>query len=265
MNPFRLLSRKWLISTILVLAASLVMARLGIWQLDRLEKRRSFNNRVLGQVNQPPLELNGQMLSNGDFNSEKLRDFEYRQVVVTGEYDFTHQVALRNQVWQNEYGVHLLTPLRILEADQVIFVDRGWIPGEAFYEGMEVGEWRKFNEAGVVVVQGVIRRQQTQPDFGRINDPTPAPGGERLVAWNLVNLSHIQKQIPYPILTVYIQQAPDPAWDRLPYRSQPELDLTEGPHLGYAIQWFTFAGILWIGYPFFISREDERAFKVSVS
>ena len=46
------------------------------------------------------------------------------------------------------------------------------------------------------------------------------------------------------LLPVYIQEAPEPAWQGPPYRSQPTLDLTEGPHMGYAIQWFTFAGLL---------------------
>jgi surfeit locus 1 family protein len=69
----------------------------------------------------------------------------------------------------------------------------------------------------------------------------------------------MQKQLPYPILPVYIQQSPDPAWTGLPYRSEPDLDLTEGPHLGYAIQWFTFATILFVGYPFFIHRDEHDA------
>ena len=41
----RMFSRKWLLTTILVIAAMAVMARLGIWQLDRLHQRRAFNAR----------------------------------------------------------------------------------------------------------------------------------------------------------------------------------------------------------------------------
>ena len=42
----KMFSRKWILATLLVLAAMGVMIRLGIWQLDRLEKRRAFNARV---------------------------------------------------------------------------------------------------------------------------------------------------------------------------------------------------------------------------
>jgi surfeit locus 1 family protein len=239
-----------------VIAAAAVMARLGIWQLDRLAQRRAFNARVQAVINEPALELSGDALSADLYN------MEYRQVVVTGEYDFTQQVALRNQIWQNQWGVHLLTPLHIAGTDQTILVDRGWIPGDSFEADQAAGRWAKYDEPGVVSVKGVIRRAQAKPDFGSISDPTPAPG-QRLTAWNMANVDQISTQIPYHVLQqVYIQQAPSPEWTSMPYRSQPELDLSEGPHQGYAIQWFSFATILLLGYPFFVNRE-ERASKKS--
>ncbi|MCU0489237.1 MAG: hypothetical protein MUE67_09825, partial [Anaerolineales bacterium] len=75
--------------------------------------------------------------------------------------------------------------------------------------------------------------------------------------WNFVNIPRLSEQMGIHLLPVYIQQSPDPAWTGLPRRSQVELDLTEGPHLGYAFQWFIFATILGSGYPFFIRRQDR--------
>jgi surfeit locus 1 family protein len=86
----------------------------------------------------------------------------------------------------------------------------------------------------------------------------PRPGDPPLKAWNLMNVGGIDKQIPYPILPVYVQQAPDPAWTGLPLRSLPTLDLSEGPHMGYALQWFGFALLLGIGYPFYIRRQESQ-------
>ena len=54
----KMVSRRWILTTFLVFAAMAVMIRLGIWQLDRLEKRRTFNARVLAQTSQPILDLN---------------------------------------------------------------------------------------------------------------------------------------------------------------------------------------------------------------
>jgi surfeit locus 1 family protein len=249
MNTFmRMFSRRWFMTTLLVIAGMAVLARLGVWQLDRLEQRRAFNARVLAQIDQPPLDLNTDGLK------ADLGNMEYRQVVVTGEYDPSQEIAIRNQYWGNEWGVHLVTPLKIAGTEQAILVDRGWIPAADF----ESNDWSRFAEPGTVTVSGVVRASRDRADFGFRRDPEPSPG-ETLRAWNFVNVPSISKQITLSLLPVYIQQAPDPTWTGMPYRTQPELELSEGPHLGYAIQWFTFAALLGLGYPFFVRRQERHS------
>ncbi|HEX6304264.1 MAG TPA: SURF1 family protein [Anaerolineales bacterium] len=251
-----LFSRRWWKTTILAILAIGVMVRLGIWQLDRLEQRRLFNARVQEQLDQPMLELKAHALG------ADLEAMEYREVHVTGEYDHSYEVALRNQAYNNQFGVHLITPLRIVGSDQAVLIDRGWIP----YEDYESGQWAEFAEAGQVEVRGRIRVSQTRPTIGFRSDPTPAPGEGPLRNWNMLNVSRIAEMVPYSLLPVYIQQAPDPAWTAMPYRSLPEIELTEGSHLGYAVQWFTFALILGIGYPVYVYRQQiEMASKVQSS
>jgi surfeit locus 1 family protein len=228
------------------------MVRLGFWQLDRLSQRRAFNSRVIEQVSRDPLVLDDPATV-GD-----LAAMEYRQIVVSGEYDPSNEIALRNQVWRDRYGVHLVTPLKIQGTAVYILVDRGWIPGEDFEAGLTAGNWDQYSEPGLITIQGVIRRSQTKADFGRITDPEPNPGDQRILAWNWVNIEQIQKQTSYALLPVYIQQSPDAQWDSLPYRSEPDLELTEGSHLSYAIQWFAFAGLLFFGYPFYVQKEEKR-------
>ncbi|MCK4900506.1 MAG: SURF1 family protein [Anaerolineales bacterium] len=244
----RMFSRRWLLATILVVIAVGVMARLGIWQLDRLQQRRAFNERVLAQIEQPRLDLNSEVLN------PDLADMEYRPVVVVGQYDHSQEVALRNQIWGNHYGVHLLTPLRILGSDQSVLVDRGWVSSEDY--AYENEKWEEYEESGIVEIHGVIRASQSEPDYGSRTDPNPAPG-ERLTAWYFANVERIDEQVPYSLLPIYIQQAPDPAWTEMPIRSEPDLDLSEGPHLGYAFQWFTFAALLGIGFPLFMRRQER--------
>lgn len=244
----RMFSRKWLLATILVVAAMAVMIRLGIWQLDRLDKRRAFNARVSAQIAQPPLELQGNALE------VDLTQMEYRKVRLTGEYDPAGEIALRNQYWNDQWGVHLVTPLKITGNERAVLVDRGWIPGEAY----QSGDWSQYIEPGKVTVEGVIRLSQSKAELGRRSDPTPAPGEGPLKTWNFVNVPRLAEQTGEALLPVYIQQSPDPAWTGLPRRFQVELDLSEGPHMSYAIQWFIFAAILGIGYPFFIRRRESE-------
>ena len=245
MKIFRaMFSRRWIVATLLVLVGGVVCVRLGIWQLDRLEQRRAFNAHVEAMWAAEPITLNGQ-------SADDLTTVEYRAVIVSGTYDFENQVALRNRYFQDVYGYHLLTPL-VLEDGSAVLVDRGWIPAD----GNDVpGDWRKYDQPGLVTIQGQIRLGQAKPDLGGVPDPTLTPGQTRLDFWNIVNLERIQNQFPYPLLKVFIQPDVDPSDIEPPVPSQPEIELTEGSHLGYAIQWFTYATILVLGYPFYLRKQ----------
>jgi len=244
-----LFSRRWILTTLLAIAAVGVLIRLGIWQLDRLAERRAFNARVIAQIKAEPLALDGSTLD------ADLLDMEYRAVIVTGQYDFSQQVVLRNQVWTNQPGVHLLTPLVISGTNKAVLVDRGWIP----QEDATPDKRSRYDEPGTITVRGVLRRPQARPDFGGVPDPLLAPGQTRLDAWNIVNVERISQQVNVPMLAVYIQQAPDTERTAPPYPSEPKLDLSEGSHFSYALQWFTFAAILAIGYPVYVNRHAQQS------
>lgn len=243
---------KWLILTLLVFAGTALCIRLGIWQLDRLEQRRAFNAQFESARARPALDLNREQ-------PEDITGMEWRPVKVTGEYDFENQIALRNQYYGSQYGYHLMTPLLFnpstlpAVAGQVaVFVDRGWIPADG---NSALADWHKYDEAGTVTVSGQIRLGQAKPRFGGVADPLPEDGA-KLEIWNNADLTRIGSQMPYPILPIYIQPEPDTNDTEPPIPYQPEIELTEGPHFGYALQWFTFATILFIGYPFFLRKQE---------
>jgi surfeit locus 1 family protein len=241
-----LFTPKWILTTLLAIVAVGVMIRLGIWQLDRLAWRRAFNSRVTAQVTQPVLNLNQ------NIPVESLYDMEYRGATVIGIFDPSQAILLRNQVWQDQTGYRLMEPLKILHRSDSVLIDRGWIPLQ------DAHHLEKFEISGDVTIHGQIRRPQTHPDFGGVPDPTLSPYETRLDAWNIVNLDRIQQQVNYPLLPVYIQEAPsDLAGNSPPYASLSEVEITEGPHAGYAIQWFSFAAILAVGYPFYLRHQIE--------
>jgi surfeit locus 1 family protein len=154
MSVKRFFSRQWLITSVLVIAAVLVMVRLGFWQLDRLAQRRAFNERVQVQLAADTIQLSPQNLDLDLYN------MEYREAVISGQYDHERQVALRNQDWQGNLGVHLLTPLMIEGEDRAILVDRGWVP----YEDFTIGNLAKFDVPGTVqIVQTYSQDQVSHP------------------------------------------------------------------------------------------------------
>jgi len=243
----KMFQRKWLVATLLVFAGTALCVRLGIWQLDRLQQRRAFNAQFEMARTEPVLDLNQDI-------PEDVAAMEWRAVTVTGKYDFANQVALRNQYYDNQPGYHLLTPL--LFGREAVIVDRGWIPADGNSTPVD---WRKYDEAASVNVSGQVRLGQTKPAFGGVADKLPE-NGARLAIWNNADLENIAGQIRYPVLPVYVQPVTDPADTVPPIPFQPEVEITEGPHMGYALQWFTFATILFVGYPFFL-RKQERGSK----
>jgi surfeit locus 1 family protein len=235
----KILSRSWILTTLLVFAGTAVCVRLGIWQLDRLEQRRAFNAQVTSMRAEPMLDLN---LSVPD-DIEKM---EWRAVTVTGEYDFENQVALRNQYNETEYGYHLITPLKF--SGGKILVNRGWIPADG---NSAPADWRKYDEVGQVTVTGQIRFGQEKPAFGGVADAEV----DHLDVWNNLDVNRIVAQSPYLMLPIFIQADEIAGDDIPPIPFQPEIELTEGSHFGYALQWFSFATILFFGYPFYLRKQ----------
>ena len=248
-------SRRAGLTTLLVLAATAVLVRLGIWQLDRFTQHQAFNAH-LKVVRAAPVLVLSENLSSLD-----LTQMEYRAVMATGKFDYDHQVAIRNQVWTQSWGddigFSLLTPL-VLSNGQAVWVERGWIPSQYNTPGV----WRQFDEPGVMLVEGILRLPLKKGEMGGgVPDPTLAPGQTRLDFWNYVHIERLQRQVPYLTLPIYIQQTVADSPTSLPYRYQPVLDSNDSPHLGYAMMWFFYAILLCAGYPIYLARQENRRVK----
>ena len=179
-------------------------------------------------------------------------DLDLRRVIVRGSYDPGQEIVLRNRALNGTPGVHVITPLRITGTGTAVLVDRGWIP----YEQAAPADRVAFGApVGDVEIHGLAHVSQQR--VGRFSpaDPPLTADRPRLDEWFRVDIPRIQQQIPYTLLPIYVEEGvPDLTGDAslAPSTSLPrpdiEIDLSEGPHLGYAIQWFSFAIILLGGY-----------------
>lgn len=216
----------------LALAALLAAAfvRLGFWQLDRHHQRAARNAAIQASLELPPLKLPDHgAISEG---------MSYRRVQATGLFDASHELLLMNRPYQEQPGYHLVTPLLFDDGSPAALVDRGWIPQEAGSP-----EWlADYTIDEQITLGGRLLPSQPEPAWDVLADPTPAPG-ERRLSWRALNLPTIQQQVPYPLAELYIEQLDPldrPGPEPIP---APELELSAGPHLGYAVQWFAFAAI----------------------
>jgi len=233
-----LFSRRWWWVTLIVLMLMLALARLGFWQLDRLQQRRASNLILAATLANTPLDLAN------DAIPQDVASLKDRQVQTTGEFDFEHQVMLKVQNWQGRAGAHLITPLVFEDGKTAVLVDRGWIPeADNNLDGRS-----KYDIPGLVTVNGFAALSQTLPE------QTPIEPQEPQDQWYRVDIEAIQRQITYQLVPIYILQSPADN-SQPPFRSEPDIDLSEGNHLSYAMQWFIFSVGLGVAYVIFVNRQ----------
>ncbi len=240
----KLFSRRWWFVTIFVISGVIVLARLGFWQIDRLEERKAFNQLVAERWNQTPFDVNQDTLP------AEMDLLGYRRIQVTGSFDYANQVVLKNQNRDSIPGVGLVTPL-ILPDGRAMLVSRGWIP----LDQSMPEQWTQFNEAPAeATVVGLF--QQSQLLAG-----APPPDSPQ-TQWFRIDIAAIQQQLPYELMPVFLAQLPEPGrgYEALPYREVPPglSELSEGNHFSYALQWFMFAAILGGGYLPYIHYQEQR-------
>lgn len=243
-----LVSRRYILMTLLVIAAMAVMARLGVWQLERREQRIARNADLAAKLEAAPISLNTAALAAAWPLPEDRAEVRNLPAEAMGEYDFDNQLLLVQQNYREMPGAHLVTPLVLEGGSQAVLVDRGWIP----FDDVQTGRWQQYDATrGPVTIRG--RVQPSQILFGRAAEQASASSAaqQAKTEWYRIDIGAIQSQLPYQLLPVYLLEAPGPEGNiALPYRIEPEVDLTEGPHLGYAAQWFAFAvvaGVVYVG------------------
>jgi len=231
--------------TLAGLAGTVVLAvvvggfiRLGFWQLDRLGERRAENRAIAARLDAPPIA-----------DVAALRDTAglfYRSVVARGTYDNDRTIIFPGRSRRGLPGVYVLTPLRV-PGHEALLVNRGWVPSpDAATVDLSLLEVHD-----TVTVHGLVL---PFPDASESLAPAervmPGDSAFRRI-WFAVDEATLRAQFPYPLAQVSLQELPlenvDSTMPRYPARLEPPA-LGEGSHLGYALQWFSFATIGIIGW-----------------
>ena len=241
-----LLRPRWIGLTVVTIAAVATCVGLGMWQLDRLEGRRAFNERYAAGLAAAPRSLEDLLDDGGPL--------AYRRAIATGRYDTGHEVILYGRTLDGQAGNHVLTPL-VLADGRAIVVDRGWVP----FEMDEPPVAAASPPVGEVEVKGPLFADQP----GGAGEIDPNEG--RVTTVSTVDLEAIARGAPYEFVPWFLQlQAQSPAGKALPATDRPP-ELDEGPHLSYAFQWFAFATIAGIGYLVLARREMRSAREAQAS
>ena len=188
--------------------------------MSRLRERRAANAVALRARAEPPLRLS--------LNQRPDSTMLGRSVTAEGRYDNAHDVVLRGREYDGVPGVEIVSPLVMGDGKTAVLVDRGFLPSP---DAVRVNA-DSFQEPGTRTVAGFL-------------SPISSGGGapmqhEGRTTWGRLDLAALRTALPYQIYPYFILQLPDSTLPRFPRRRPPPV-LDDGPHLSYAIQWFSFA------------------------
>ncbi|WP_195210582.1 SURF1 family protein [Actinomarinicola tropica] len=232
---------RWILSHLLALAVVVVCIGAGIWQLDRLDQKRTAIDRY-DEMSALPTVPVGDLLG-PDTPEDAVDELVHRRVSATGTYLVDEQVTVRNRTLDGAPGHWVLTPV-LLDDGTAVVVNRGWVP-MAVLEDLSTAA----PPTGEVEVVGTLSATQERGTFGAVD---AAEG--RIVDFARADIGRLAAQIDVPVLPAYVTlegQVPDTA--DVPVPVEP-IEPDEGPHLGYAAQWFIFAAIAAVGYPLILRK-----------
>lgn len=228
---------RWIGLLVFVAVLAVVFVKLGEWQLDRLEERRT-NNAVVQQHQDAPIvdyrQVFGRPITDAD---------QWQRVSIVGVFDAEHQFEVRYRNNDDRRGYEVVTPLRTPSGDLVL-IDRGFIESKSQDTNVTLPQ----PPSGTVTIVGHVRRSE----HGSPEAIDPVAGQVRLI-----NAPAISRSLGEPVLDGYIgllEISPAQTGD---FRTVVPPRLDEGPHFSYAIQWFAFTVIAVVGLVVFV-RSDIK-------
>lgn len=102
--------------------ATVLTARLGVWQLDRARQKLDLQARIAARADLPPLASAD--LARDDATAQTQH---YRRIVLQGRWLAERTVYLDNRQMDARQGFFVVTPLLLAGGDAVL-VQRGWSP-----------------------------------------------------------------------------------------------------------------------------------------
>jgi surfeit locus 1 family protein len=235
-----LLRPRWVVLHVIIAIAVPLFVIAGFWQLRRLDERRAINRSITERADERVRPL-ADVLAAGDP--------DHRPVHVAGTYDTDEEVVLIGRPGPDGIeGSHVLTPL--ITDDGTVLVDRGWVP-----PGMEDPPLREAAPADDdVTAVGILLRTEGNP---RLASGEGEHGGivDRVDVARLASGAD-DRFVTTAYYVLLRSQEPPPA--ELPRPVEPRRP-GEGPHLGYAVQWFLFVPTLLVVYVLLLRQQVRRA------
>ena len=212
-----------------LIALCLVAAQ---WQYHRGVDRHARNSMIEANIAAPELSL---IAAENDLTKN-----EWRMVRTSGTFDSKETILIRNRYFEGKYGFEYLTLFTTAEG-QKFWVDRGWlVAGKDALTAPIV----PVTPTDMVEVVGRLRLDTSLPQGSFFALPA---SGEGLVSkWNA------QKEVRTEPFYLDLQAGSWLSAVKVPAQLP---ELSDGPHMAYALQWVFFAGL--VGYGRILIRRSR--------
>ena len=123
-----------------------ILFKLGLWQLERAEEKRSIESSWSTQQSLEPLSVE-------TLSPEFAKSSNFQRVILFGEFATDEYWLQENQVRNGKLGFQVIMPFMLASGD-VLAVDRGWVEGSPlreFYPEIETPD-HKLQVSGTLVL-----------------------------------------------------------------------------------------------------------------
>ncbi|WP_022892080.1 SURF1 family protein [Agromyces subbeticus] len=240
MNDWRfLLHRRWAGYLALTIVFAIVCSALGAWQFNRRAEALAELARIDANYDAAPVPVGDALPDRAAFDIDQ----RWQIVALSGEYLPDDEVVVRNRPFGGSSGFEVITPFR-LDDGTVFMIDRGWIAQNAEGRPSVVPP----PPDGEVQVEARLKAGE-----GRIEGRT-STGAE----FATIDLPELAERVGEPSYTgaygVLVQSRADA---ETPPLAAPRPERDEGPHLSYALQWYVFALLGFIGLAWAANQERK--------
>jgi surfeit locus 1 family protein len=211
-----------LVPTLAAAAMIALTVALGNWQSGRAREKEALQQRLDAVSREAPVHLGAA--------AADAAALDLRRVVGRGEWQPERMVLHDNRTRRGQPGYHVLMPLKLEGGNMHVLVNRGWVAAARDRSVLP----QIATPDGTVGVEGIARvpgdkvfelAREAQP--GRV--------------WQNVTLQRFRDWSGLQLQPVVLQQTNDASdglvreWDR------PDLGIDK--HRGYALQWYSLAGL----------------------
>ena len=221
--------------TIFFVFFAILFFSLGLWQIERGQAKTTILAEFEDNLSKTPVYLNQE--------SKK-----WDRVYVKGKWDNSKQILVDNVINRGIAGYKVLTPLRIIETNQLILVDRGWIKQNKYREILPNIELIETDE----IVSGILE----YPELGLVlsEDLVSKEWPKISQTKNLEVISKEYDEFIYPMILLA-----DPILkNSLEYIKITPTNMTPTKHYGYSAQWFLMFLVLCLMYLWYGFKKNEK-------